>query len=80
MRPAWSTPLPRPITIPQVMTLKTLADVRKLISHIPKERRQLSTWQHVEKMLREGEPPDVSVTLQIVLQMERVPFTLGLLG
>ena len=35
---AWSTPLPRPIKIPQVMTLKTLADVRRLISHIPKER------------------------------------------
>jgi hypothetical protein len=31
------------------MTLKTLADVRKLLSHIPEERRQLSAWQHVEK-------------------------------
>jgi hypothetical protein len=41
-RPAWSTPLPRPITIPDVITLKTLADVRKLIGHIPKERRQQS--------------------------------------
>ncbi len=37
----WSTPLPRPIEIPQVMTLKTLAEVRKLLSHITKERRQL---------------------------------------
>ena len=45
-RPSWSTPLPRPIIIPEVMTLKTLAEVRKLISHIPKERRQLYTWQH----------------------------------
>jgi hypothetical protein len=44
----WSTPLPRPITIPQVMTIKTLSDVRKLVSHIPKERRELSTWQHVD--------------------------------
>jgi hypothetical protein len=26
-RPVWSTGLPRPINIPQVMTLKTLADV-----------------------------------------------------
>jgi hypothetical protein len=42
-RPSWSTPLPRPIIIPEVMTLKTLAEVRKLISHIPKEGRQLST-------------------------------------
>ena len=47
-RPNWSRRLPRPVTIPGVMTLKTLADVRKLLGHIPKERRQLSTWQHVE--------------------------------
>jgi hypothetical protein len=77
-RPAWSAPLPRPITIPKVMTLKTLADVRKLLSHIPKERRELSTWQHVEKTLHEcaaGEDPEnISVALQIVLQAERVPY------
>jgi len=48
---AWSMPLPRPIKIPQVMTLKTLADVRKLLGHIPKEQRELSTWQHVEATL-----------------------------
>jgi hypothetical protein len=57
---SWSTPLPRPITIPQVMTLKTLADVRKLLSHIPKERRQLSTWQHVEATLQAGRAHAVS--------------------
>jgi hypothetical protein len=76
-RPAWSTALPRPITLPQAMTLKTLADVRKLLGHIPKERRQLSTWQHVEKTLREcaagDDPENISVALQIVLQGERVP-------
>jgi hypothetical protein len=63
-----------------VMTLKTLADGRTLLGHIPAERRELSTWQHVEKTLREGEPPGVSVALQVVLQMERVPFTVGLPG
>jgi hypothetical protein len=77
-RPAWSTPLPRPITIPQVMTLTTLADVRKLIGQVPKERRQLSTWQHVEKTLLEcaagDDPVNISVALQIVLQGERVPY------
>ena len=77
-RPKWSQPLPRPITIPQVMTLKTLADVRKLIGHIPKVRRQLSTWQHVEKTLREcaaGEDPvNISVALRLALQAERVPY------
>jgi hypothetical protein len=30
-----------------VMTIKTLADVRKLLGHIPKERRELWTWQQV---------------------------------
>ena len=67
----------KPVTIPQVMTLKTLADVRKLLGHIPKERRQLSTWQHVEKTLREcavgDDTENISVALQIVPQGERVP-------
>jgi hypothetical protein len=43
--------------------------VRKLIGHIPKERRQLSTWQHVEPTLQAcaaGEDPEnISVALQI---------------
>jgi hypothetical protein len=43
--------MPRRITIPVVMTFETLADVRKLLGHIPKERRQLPTWQHVEKTM-----------------------------
>jgi hypothetical protein len=77
-RPSSSTLLPRPLTIPQVMTLKTLADVRKLIGYIPKERRELSTWQHVEATLQAraagDDPVNISVALQIVLQGERVPY------
>ncbi len=81
-RPAWSTPLPRTITIPEVITLKTLADVRTLLGHIPKERRQLSTWQHVDKTLqacaRGGDPANISVALQLVLQAEGVPYQIPL--
>lgn len=80
-RPTWSTPLPRPITIPKVMTLKTLADVRALLRHIPKERRGLMTWRYVEKTLRECTAGDdvvnISVALQLVLQCERVPYDVG---
>jgi hypothetical protein len=60
------------------MTLKTLADVRKLLSHIPKERRGLSTWQHVEKTLQAcaagDDPVNISVALRLVMQAERVPY------
>jgi fructosamine-3-kinase len=51
-RPDWSRPLPRPIVIPKVMTLKTLADVRALIErHLPAERRERPTWRYVAQQL-----------------------------
>jgi hypothetical protein len=60
-----------------VVTLKTLAEVWKLLHHIPRERRGLSTWQHVEKTLqarvRGADPANISVALQIVLQADGVP-------
>jgi hypothetical protein len=76
-RPDWSRPLPRPLVIPGVMTLKTLADVRDLIEkHLPKGHREQSTWQHVAACLDEaargGSIIDVTVPLQMVLSMEGV--------
>jgi hypothetical protein len=76
-RADWSRPLPRPLLIPKVMTLKTLADVRELIKHLPKDHRAKSTWQHVEKQLNaaslgEVDTIDVAVPLQMVLSMEGV--------
>ena len=75
----WSRPLPRPLKIPSVMTLTTLADVRELVErHLPDGHRQRSTWQHVEKQLNAAalgkvETIDVAVPLRLVLQLEHVP-------
>jgi hypothetical protein len=76
-RPAWSRPLPRPLAIPGIMTLTTLADVRKLIELMPKEFRKRSTWQHVaaelDKATRGADPIDLAVALRLVLSIEGVP-------
>jgi hypothetical protein len=53
-RPNWSRPLPRPLVIPKVMTLKTLADVRELMRHLPAGHRERSTWSHVAEQLKEA--------------------------
>ena len=75
-RPDWSRPLPRPLVIPTVVTLKTLADVRKLMGHLPAATREKSTWQHVAAQLtaaaRGADPVHVAVALQIVLMLEDV--------
>jgi hypothetical protein len=78
-RPNWSRPLPRPLEIPSIMTLKTLADVRELLKHLPKGHRERSTWRHVEKQLNAAslgkvDTIDVAVSLQMVLMMEGVPY------
>ena len=76
VRPNWSRPLPRPLTIPTVMDLVTLHD--KLLGHLPKEARAKSTWQHVEAKLREaaagGSADDVSIALQMAFQLERIEY------
>ena len=54
-RADWSRRLPRPIVIPNVMTLKTLADVRALIErHLPAGHRENRTWRHVAAELGKG--------------------------
>jgi hypothetical protein len=60
------------------MTLKTLADVRKLLDHLPKDVRDRSTWRSVTNQLdaaaRGADPANVTVALQLVLMLERVTF------
>ena len=53
-RADWSRPLPRSLVIPTVMTLKTLADVRELMRHLPAEHRERPTWRHVAAELEQA--------------------------
>jgi hypothetical protein len=79
-RPNWSHPLPNPLVIPDVAKLRTLADVRTPIGkHLPKETRAKSTWQHVEAELDNAaaRTTQVSIALQMVLQLERVEHQKG---
>jgi len=75
-RPNWSRLLPRPLVIPKVMTLKTLADVRELMRHLPRATRERDTWRHVAEQLAEaargGDVNDAAVALRLVLMLERV--------
>ena len=76
-RPNWLRSLPRPLKIPSVTTLKTLADVRTLMQHLPDGHRERSTWRHVAKRLVAaadgGDINDVVVALRLVLHLEQVP-------
>ena len=76
-RPDRSRPLPQPMIIPDLMTLRTLADVRALLSHLPKEYRARETWRHVAETLDaaaagEFEPVEVTVALKLVLSLEGI--------
>ena len=75
-RSNWSRALPRPLVIPDVMTLKTLDDVRTLMSHLPEDRLQKQMWRHVALQLKQaaadGDTTKVSVSLRMVLSMEGV--------
>jgi hypothetical protein len=77
-RPDWSRPLPRPLTIPDILTLETLEDVRVLVEkHLPAEYRSKFTWRHFAGLLKraaEGQQDvaEVSTALRIVLQREGI--------
>jgi hypothetical protein len=75
--PNWSRPLPRPLVIPKVMTLKTVGDVRTLIAkHLPAHFRDKQTWQHVaaelDKAAAGGDTADLSIALRMALTLEGV--------
>jgi hypothetical protein len=75
-RANWSHPLPRPLTIPSVMTLRTLSDVRELMRHLPMEHRSRPTWRHVatelDKAAAGADTADLSIALRMALMLEKV--------
>jgi DNA-binding MltR family transcriptional regulator len=58
------------------MKLKTLADLRELLGHLPAQVRRKDTWRHVEAHLAQaaqgGNLNDMSVALQLVFSMEGI--------
>jgi hypothetical protein len=77
-RPNWSRPLRRPLTIPTVMDLVTLADVQTLLGRLPKETRARGSWEQVEVELQKaaayGDTTQASIALEMVLQLENVEY------
>ena len=75
-RADWSRRLPQPLVIPKVTTLRTLDDVRRLMRHLPEDRRQMSTWQHVatqlERAATDGTVEHAATALRMVLMLEKV--------
>jgi hypothetical protein len=76
-RPDWSRRLSRPLIIPTVMTLTTLADVRTLLGHLPKHARHKTTWQYIadqpEEAARGADTGDVAVAFRMVCSLEGIP-------
>jgi len=59
------------------MTVATLADVQKLLRHLPKQHRGNVPWRHVAAELDTGaDANDVSIALRMALMLEGVPFSL----
>ena len=77
-RTAWSRPLPRPIVIPKVMALTTLADVRELVekalaSRAPRKTYVALRWDVACRAARgEDDASDVEIALRMVLAIEGI--------
>ena len=69
-------PLPRALVIPELMTLRTLADVRKLLGHLPQAHRAKPTWRYVADRLddaaRDADVIDLVVPLRMAMTMEGI--------
>jgi len=76
LHPDWSRELSRPLAISGVTQLKTLADVRELMSHLPAQHRRRPSWRYVDAEItdaaRSGDVVGASAALRMVLMFECV--------
>jgi hypothetical protein len=76
LRPDWSRKLLRPLTISGVTQLKTLADVRELMRHLPAQHRRRPSWRYVKAEItdaaRSGDVVGASAALRMALMFECV--------
>jgi hypothetical protein len=76
LHPDWSRKLSRPLTISGATQLKTLADVRELIRHLPDQHRRRPSWRYVEAEITDaacsGDVVGASAALRMVLTFECV--------
>ena len=69
----WSRELSRPLTISGVTQLKTLADVRELMSRLPAQHRRRPSWRYIKAAIADAaRSGDASAALRLVLMFECV--------
>jgi hypothetical protein len=72
-QPNWSRPLPRPLNIPTVMKLSTLADVRDLVEkHLPEQYRRKPTWRRVSNETAKADGEKDFLEVYVALRLEGV--------
>jgi hypothetical protein len=68
--------LPRPLTIPTVMKVVTLADARAPMRHLPDAHAKRPMWKHVAgefaKTAAGGDSLEASIALRLALMIEGV--------
>ena len=61
------------------MTVRTLADLREFLRHLPAEKKRKAAWQKITALVDDAADggaatADVAMALELVLTLEKVPF------
>ena len=70
--------MPQSLVIPDLVVLRTLADVRTLLAYLPVEHREKENWRYVATKLNEAargaSVVEVFALLRTVLAMEGIAY------